>query len=129
MAAVAAVARPSGPAGWRRSAVVPGVDDDDGYGGRLGRRARPEKADGRTGGRDPGPSWPPAAKWPVAAAATRSYGANWAAAEAESARLGRRGRFRGEIRQRRWFRPLAHGAESRHGSRAESRDRRRRCCP
>jgi hypothetical protein len=129
---VAAVARPSDPAGWRRSAVVPGVvDDDDDYDdGRLDRRARPGRADGRTGVRDPGPSWPPPAKWPVAAAATRSDDANWAAAEAESARLIRRGRFRGEIRQRRRFRPLARGAGSRHGSRVESRDhRRRRCCP
>jgi hypothetical protein len=128
---VAAVARPSDPAGWRRNAVVPGVDDDDGYDGRLGRRAMPGRADGRTGERDPGPSWPPAAKWPAATAATHSYGANWAAAAAESARLSRRGRFRGEIRQRRRFRPLARGAESRHGLRVESRDRRRRrrCCP
>ncbi len=125
---MAAVARPSDPAGWRRNAVVPG-DDDGGCGGRLDRRARPGRADGRTGERDPGPSWPPVAKWPAAAAATRSYGANLAAAEAESARLSRRGRFRGEIRQRRRFRPLARGAESRHGLRVENRDRRRRCCP
>ena len=109
--------------------MVPDVDDDDYGDGRLDRRARPGRADGRTGERDPGPSLPPPAKWPDAAAATRSYGANWAAAVAESARLSRRGRFRGEIRQRRRFRPLARGAESRHGLRVENRDRRRRCCP
>ncbi len=114
--------------------MVPGVVDDDYDGdGRLDRRARLGRGDGRTDGRDPAPpSWPPAAKWPGAAAATRSCGANWAAAVAESARLGRRGRFRGEIRQRRRFRrPRARGAESQHGSRVESRDRRhrRRCCP
>jgi hypothetical protein len=128
---VAAVAPPSDPAGWRRNAVVPGVDDDDYGDGRLDRRARPGRADGRRGERDPGPSWPPPAKWPDAAAATRSYGANWAAAVAENGRLSRRGRFREEIRQRRRFRrSLARGAESRHGSRVESRDRRRRrCCP